>query len=35
VAVGLVAGLFSLGLGLIYVFGMDSIVPEMDALLPF
>jgi high-affinity nickel permease len=35
VAVGLVAGLFSLVLGLIYVFGMDAIVPEMDALLPF
>jgi hypothetical protein len=35
VAVGLVAGLFSLTLGLIYVFGMDAIVPEMDALLPF
>ena len=35
VAVGLVAGLFSLGLGLIYVFGLDSIVPDMDGLLPF
>jgi high-affinity nickel-transport protein len=35
VAVGLVAGLFSLALGLIYVFGMDAIVPEMDSLLPF
>ena len=35
VAVGLVAGLFSLGLGLIYVLGLDSIVPEMDTLLPF
>ena len=35
VAVGLVAGLFSLGLGLIYVLAMDAIVPEMDTLLPF
>lgn len=35
VAVGLVAGLFSLGLGLVYVLGMDAIVPEMDSLLPF
>ena len=35
VAVGLVAGLFSLALGLVYVFGMDALVPEMDSLLPF
>ena len=35
VAVGLVAGLFSLVLGLIYLFGLDAIIPEMDALLPF
>ena len=35
VAIGLVAGLFSLTLGLIYVFGMDAIIPEMDSLLPF
>jgi hypothetical protein len=35
VVVGLIAGLFSLGLGLIYVFGLDAIVPEMDTLLPF
>ena len=35
VAVGLVAGLFSLTLGLIYVFGMDAIIPEMDSILPF
>lgn len=35
VLVGLVAGLFSLGLGLIYVLGMDAVVPEMETLLPF
>ena len=35
VVVGLVAGLFSLVLGLVYVFGLDAIVPEMDSLLPF
>ena len=35
VAVGLVAGVFSLGLGLIYVFGADAIVPDMESLLPF
>jgi high-affinity nickel permease len=35
VVVGLIAGLFSLGLGLIYVLGMDAVVPEMDSLLPF
>jgi hypothetical protein len=35
VVVGLVAGVFSLVLGLIYVFGMDAIVPAMDSLLPF
>jgi high-affinity nickel-transport protein len=35
VVVGLVAGLFSLVLGSIYVFGLDAIVPAMDSLLPF
>ena len=35
VAVGLVAGLFSLVLGTIYLLAMDAIVPEMDSLLPF
>jgi high-affinity nickel-transport protein len=35
VVVGLVAGLFSLALGAIYVMGMDAVVPEMDSLLPF
>jgi hypothetical protein len=34
VAVGLVAGLFSLTLGLIYVFGADAIIPDMETLLP-
>ena len=35
VAVGLVAGLFSLGLGLVYVVGADAIVPDMESILPF
>jgi high-affinity nickel-transport protein len=35
VVVGLVAGLFSLVLGLIYVLGVDAIVPDMESLLPF
>jgi len=35
VVVGLVAGLFSLTLGSIYLFGLDAIVPEMESLLPF
>jgi hypothetical protein len=35
VAVGLIAGLFSLILGTIYVLSLDAIVPEVDSLLPF
>jgi hypothetical protein len=35
VVVGLIAGLFSLIIGIIYVVGLDSIVPEMEKLLPF
>ena len=35
VAVGLVAGIFSLIIGLIFVFGADAIIPDMDSLLPF
>ncbi len=35
VAVGLVAGLFSLALGTIYLIGADAIVPDMESLLPF
>jgi hypothetical protein len=35
VVVGLVAGLFSLLLGTIYLLAMDTIVPEMDSLVPF
>jgi high-affinity nickel-transport protein len=35
VVVGLVAGVFSLVLGTIYLLAMDAIVPEMDSLLPF
>jgi hypothetical protein len=35
VVVGLVAAVFSLVLGTIYLVGMDAIVPEMDSLLPF
>jgi high-affinity nickel-transport protein len=35
VVIGLVAGVFSLVLGTIYLLAMDAIVPEMDSLLPF
>ena len=35
VVVGLIAGVFSLLLGTIYLASMDAIVPEMDSLLPF
>ena len=35
VTVGAVAGFFSLMLGLIYMFGMDAVIPDMDSLLPF
>jgi hypothetical protein len=35
VVVGLVAGLFSLILGTVYLLAMDAVVPEMDSLLPF
>jgi high-affinity nickel-transport protein len=35
VVVGLVAGMFSVVLGTIYVLSLDTIVPEMDSLLPF
>ena len=35
VVVGLVAGLFSLVLGTIYLFGLDAAVPDMESILPF
>jgi hypothetical protein len=35
VAIGLVAGLFSLVLGMIFLLSLDGIVPDMDSLLPF
>jgi high-affinity nickel-transport protein len=35
VVVGLIAGVFSLVLGTIYLFGLDSIIPAMESLLPF
>jgi high-affinity nickel-transport protein len=35
VAVGLVAGIFSLVLGLIFLLGADAIIPDMESLLPF
>lgn len=35
VAVGAVAGVFSLVLGLIFVLGLDALVPDMESLLPF
>jgi len=35
VAVGAVAGVFSLVLGLVFVFGLDAILPDLEAILPF
>jgi len=35
VAVGAVAGTFSLVLGSIYLLGLDGVVPDMDSILPF
>jgi hypothetical protein len=35
VAIGRVAGLFSLVLGMIFLLSLDAIVPDMDSLLPF
>jgi len=35
VVVGLIAGVFSLILGTIYLAALDAVVPEMDSLLPF
>ncbi len=35
VVVGLVAGLFSLVLGTIYLLGLDAVVPDMESILPF
>jgi len=35
VAVGAVAGVFSLALGLVFVFGLDAILPDLEAILPF
>ena len=35
VVVGLLAGLFSLILGSIYLLGADAIIPAMDSILPF
>ena len=35
VVVGLVAGLFSLVLGTIYLLGLDAVVPDMESFLPF
>ncbi|HYH93191.1 MAG TPA: hypothetical protein VD763_08535 [Candidatus Saccharimonadales bacterium] len=35
VAAGAVAGLFSLMLGLVFVFGADAILPDLESMLPF
>ena len=35
VVVGFVAGLFSLILGSIFLLSLDTIVPDMESLLPF
>ena len=35
VAVGLVAGIFSLVVGSIFLFGLDGVLPALDSILPF
>jgi high-affinity nickel-transport protein len=35
VVVGAVAGCFSLAIGMIFVFGLDGVLPALDAMLPF
>ena len=35
VAVGAVAGVFSLGLGLLFILGQDGALPSLEAILPF
>ena len=35
VAIGAVAGLFSLFVGTIFLFGSDAILPALNSLLPF
>ena len=35
VAIGAVAGLFSLFVGTIFLFGLDGALPDLGAILPF
>ena len=35
VAVGAVAGVFSLVIGLIFLFGLDEVLPDLESMLPF
>ena len=35
VGIGAVAGVFSLAIGLVFVFGQDAILPDLGAFLPF
>ena len=35
VAIGAVAGLFSLFVGTIFLFGLDAVLPDLGAMLPF
>jgi hypothetical protein len=35
VVVGLVAGIFSLIIGTIFLLSLDGMIPAMDSLLPF
>ncbi|MBA2700081.1 MAG: hypothetical protein H0U58_00065 [Chloroflexi bacterium] len=35
VVVGAIAGIFSLALGLVFVLGLDGILPDLEAVLPF
>ena len=35
VAIGAVAGFFSLVIGLVFLFGVDAVLPSLDSILPF
>jgi high-affinity nickel-transport protein len=35
VAVGAVAGIFSLAIGWIFLFGLDEVLPDLESMLPF
>jgi hypothetical protein len=35
VAVGAVAGVFSMVIGLIFLLGLDEVLPDLESMLPF